>query len=123
MFKKIVLTSCFLLGIVSMSFSGITGKVLVPLQVEVINPTTTHTGHPRNPIEVPDICQDSHILYFNNVDYDLELVLLDEDGEEVYSTLVTAGTSAVVLPSTLTGDYELQLYPGGDYYFYSDITL
>jgi len=67
---------------------------------------------------------DGHTLYFNNVGYDLTLVLLDEDGEEAYATFVAAGTTAVVLPSTLSGDYELQLYPTDSvYYFYSEITF
>jgi hypothetical protein len=50
--------------------------------------------------------------------------LLDEDGYVVYTTFVPASTPTVVLPSTLSGDYELRLIPSGSaYYFYGDITL
>lgn len=93
------------------------------LQVGIVEPSDAHGGHTRTPVVVPEITQDGHTLYFNNVGYDLELVLLDEDGDEVYFVLVPANTASVVLPSSLSGDYELQLYPGGTYYFYSDITL
>jgi hypothetical protein len=41
-----------------------------------------------------------------------------------YSTIVPAGTGTVTLPATLTGDYELRLYPGGTaYFFYGFVTL
>ena len=93
------------------------------LEVRDVNPGGTLGGHPRMPIARPSISQDGHILYFNNVGYDLTLVLLDEDGEEAYTTFVPAGTTAVMLPSTLSGDYELQLLPGGSFYFYTVVTL
>ena len=95
----------------------------VNLQVGIVEPSTSQGGHPRTPIVVPSVTQDGHTLYFNNVTYDLELVLVDEDGDEVYSVLVPANTASVVLPSSLSGDYELQLYPGEAYYFYCVITL
>jgi hypothetical protein len=58
------------------------------------------------------------------VGYDLTLVLLDEDGDEAYTAFVPAGTSAVILPATLSGDYEIQLYPdGSSYYFFGWVSL
>lgn len=89
----------------------------------ILNPGNGQPSVPRTPIASPNISQDSHTLYFNNVGYDLTLVLLDEDGEEAYATFVPAGTTAVVLPSTLSGEYELQLLPGGSFYFYTIVTL
>ena len=56
------------------------------LEVRDVNPGGTLGGYPRTPIARPSISQDGHILYFNNVGYDLTLVLLDEDGEEAYTT-------------------------------------
>ena len=57
---------------------------------------------------LPKVSQDGHTLYFNNVGYDLTLVLLDDEQNEVYSALVPAGATAVMLPSSLNGTYELQ---------------
>lgn len=95
----------------------------LPLSVQWEDPTPANGGHPRTPIARPSVAQDGHTLYFNNVGYDLELVLLDEDGEEAYAVFVPANTASVILPASLSGDYELQLLPGGSYYFYSEITL
>ncbi len=89
-----------------------------------VGPTGALGGHPRTPVVRPKVAQDDHTIYFTNVGYDLTLVLLYGDGEEAYATFVPAGTTAVVLPSTLSGNYELQLYPTDSvYYFYADIEL
>ena len=121
-FKKALVVLSFAMGgIISVAQTNFS---LDPLFLEVhwFDPTDSG-GHPRTPIVCPNVSQDGHTLYFNNVGYDLELVLVDEDGEEAYTTFVAVGTTIVVLPASLSGDYELQLYPGGSYYFYSEITL
>lgn len=100
------------------------GSLPISLQVERVKPTSGVGGYPRTPVAVPNVEQEGHTFYFNNVGYDLTLVLLDEDGEEAYTTFVPAGTSAVVLPTTFSGEYELQLYPTDSiYFFYSVISL
>ena len=40
------------------------------------------------------------------------LNIKDEDGDVVYSTVVYSSETQVVLPSTLSGDYEIQLVTG-----------
>ena len=95
----------------------------VPLTVGFDDTTGTIPDHPRGPVLVPNVSLDSNTLLLN-VGYDLTLVLLDEDGEAVYTVYVPAGTSAVMLPATLCGDYEIQLYPdGSSYYFYGWLEL
>ena len=79
---------------------------------------------PKSPIEAPTVSIDGHTLYLYGVDFDLTLQLVDENDDVVYTVFVPANTSSVVLPSTLTGEFELQLIPTtGIYYFVSDITL
>lgn len=96
----------------------------IPLQVEYVDPTGNQGSRPRTPVARPNVSIDGHTLYLYHVGYDLALVLLDEDGEAVYTTFVPAGTSAVMLPATLSGDYEIQLYPdGSSYYFYGWVEL
>ena len=96
----------------------------IPLQVEYVDPTGNQGSRPRTPVARPTISLDGHTLYLYNVGYDLTLVLLDEDGEEAYTVYVPADTSAVMLPATLCGDYEIQLYPdGSSYYFYGWVEL
>ncbi|MBQ8711862.1 MAG: hypothetical protein IJ551_03430 [Prevotella sp.] len=90
----------------------------------IVEPTKPIKELPRTPIKKPSIAQDGHTFYFNNVGYDLTLALIDEDGEEAYTTFVPAGTPSVVLPSSLSGYYELQLCPDDSiYFFYADIML
>ena len=45
-----------------------------------------------------------------------------QDGTIVYSTCVSSGTTSVILPSTLTGDYEFRLV-ADTYYYYGYIEL
>ena len=95
----------------------------IPLQVEYVDPTGNQGSRPRTPVARPTISLDGHTLLLN-VGYDLTLALLDEDGEAVYTIYVPAGTSAVMLPATLCGDYEIQLYPDdSSYYFFGWVEL
>jgi hypothetical protein len=91
---------------------------------ERVKPTKPLGGYPRSPIECPEIGIDGYTLYLSNVSYDITLVLVDSEGEDAYTVFIPAGTTSVVLPSTLSGEYELQLIPTiGDYYYCGDITL
>ncbi len=119
--KLIVLLSLLLFGV-----SYVSAIESVPLSVEFagVDPYPSTGGLPRTPILVPNVSLDGHTLYLYNVGYDLTLVLLDEDGEVAYTVYVPAGTSAVNLPATLSGDYEIQLYPdGSSYYFFGWVEL
>ena len=98
--------------------------VPVPLGINFDDTTGTIPGNPRGPVLCPNVDLDAHTLYLYNVGYDLTLVLLDENDDEAYTTFISAGTSAVVLPATLSGDYEIQLYPEGtSYYFFGWVEL
>ena len=55
------------------------------------------------------ITQDDYVLTLPAFEEDFTLELRDEDDAVVYSTFVPAGTTQVVLPSTLSGDFELRL--------------
>lgn len=102
---------------------------LVPVQTQihfVVNyeePVVGGNPFPKSPIQPPYVTQNDNVLTFDANHADYVLTLLDEDGEEVYTTLVPSTTTTVVLPSSLTGLHEIQLYPGGDYYFTGDIIL
>ena len=102
------------------TFPKLGGKV--SLNVGIVDETGTHGGDPRSPIVIPSVSLDGHTLYTGAVWFDATLQVLDEDGNVVYTTFVPAGTPTVVLPSTLSGDYELQLIQGY-WYFYGYIIL
>lgn len=91
--------------------------------VEAVDPVAGGLPVPKSPTDPPQATLDGHVLTFTTSHADFVLTLLDEDGDEAYTVFVPAATTTVVLPSTLTGLFELQLYPGGSYYFSGDIVL
>lgn len=94
----------------------------LPLGVKKIDDKPTHPGYPKKPIEIPVVWQDGYELEIEapHAEYVLNIV----SGTTVaYSVVVPANVSVVYLPATLTGTFELQLYDGGEYYFYSEIEL
>ena len=107
-----------------MSFSSTQVNAFpIDLEAGYVDPHDGQGDPHRGPVLVPDVSLDGNTLLLN-VGYDLTLVLLDEDGEAVYTVYVPAGTSAVMLPATLSGDYEIQLYPdGSSYYFFGWVEL
>jgi len=116
--KKILFV--FLLSMMSLSafcqHPQVIHGTLIEWQVRYGHPITGPLT-PKSPVQAPVASIDDHTFYLYDVDYDLTLCLLDEDGEEVYTVFIPANTASVVLPATLTGDYELQLYTDGIYYF------
>jgi len=92
--------------------------------VEVIGTGGTAHPLPKSPVNPPQATLDDHVLTFTTSHADYTLTLLDVDGEAVYTTYVSSSVNVVVLPATLTGNYELRLTPNAsNYYFYGEISL
>ncbi len=81
-------------------------------QVHAINPTGTQGQMPRNPIDPPTVYLEDYTLTFEVDHPEYVLYIKDEDEVVVYSTVVTSATTEVVLPSTLSGDYVIELITG-----------
>lgn len=96
---------------------------LIQCQVCYDHPFGGGSSIPKSPVLVPTISLDNHTLYLYDVDYDLTLVLMDEDDQISYTVFIPANTTSVVLPSWLEGDYLLLLIPDEDYYYVGDISL
>lgn len=93
---------------------------------KVDDPSTVLGGRPRGSITPPSASLDDHTLYIEGEHPAYMLYLVDNSGEEpdvVYQVYVPANVGVVYLPATLTGTFELDLYNGGQYYFYSEIEL
>ena len=98
--------------------------VTIDFKVGIIDLYPLYPGHGKMPLRIPTIILDDSQIYFHDSHPDYTLTLLNEEGDVVYSTVVPAGTGTVTLPATLTGDYELRLYPDGTaYFFYGWIEL
>jgi hypothetical protein len=110
MIKKILLLLALLSGLNSKPLSA--GQI--PMQI-INESSASHTGSlaPPRPWY---ITQEDYVLTLPAFEDDFTLELRDEDDTVVYSTLVPAGTTQVVLPSTLSGDFELRL--AADTYYY-----
>ena len=94
----------------------------IPLQKERIKPTEPGTPNPKSPTLMPTVYINENTVSFGSELEGFTLKILDEDGVVVYSTVIAAGASQVVLPSTLSGEYEIR-FVTDDYYYYGYITL
>ena len=92
----------------------------VTLNAGYKDPTLSQTNPQKGPVLVPEVNLDDYTLTFDASCLGCELRLLDEDGVLVYSTTITSST--LVLPSYLSGNYELQIIRG-NFCFYGDISL
>ena len=107
--KKVFLTLALLMSML------VQAKELVPLTVSYDDNMPVGNGYGRPSIEVPLVYIDDYTLTFEAYHPDYALIIKDEDGDVVYSTSVYSAQTQVVLPSTLSGDYEIQLVMGNIY--------
>ena len=97
-------------------------SVIIQLSLTDIHP---NQPLPRTPIEVPQIGQTDHTLYFlDGIDLFLNIYSVDEGGNETleYTTAVSATTTEVQLPSSLSGTYIIEVVCDG-LYFRGEIEL
>ncbi len=113
--KKLLL---FLLGCFFISTHAMAQKpigndpIQINLSVGWVNPTPVGEGSARGPIDPPVVYLEDYTLTFEVDHPEFVLYIKDEDEVVVYSTVVTSATTEVVLPSTLSGDYEIDLVMG-----------
>lgn len=108
--KKLILFLLLLLGGGTFAF----GAQQIPMHI--IDETPPLGGHPYAPARPWYINQNDYILTLPDFEEDYTLQLLNEDEDVVYSVNCLSGTTQVVLPSTLTGDYEIVVIRGETYY-------
>ena len=94
----------------------------IDLQVYIYNPTGNLEGPHKGPVQIPEVSLDDHTLYFFTPCDGYTLNIVDENDVVVYAIVIPAGTTSLVLPATLSGEYELQLI-SGNYCFWGMITL
>lgn len=110
--KKTLLFVLILIGGCTFAF----GQNQIPMQI--IDQSSMGNGPTNAPPRPWNITQDENILTLPAFDEGFTLQLLDEDETVVYSTYIPASTTQVVLPSTLSGEFELRLIPfNATYYF------
>ena len=74
-------------------------------------------GAHRSPIAIPEIEIDGYTLLFMTPCDGCGLCLLDETETVVYTTIVPKNATSLVLPSYLSGEYEIQIVQGNIYFW------
>lgn len=112
-----------LLTMCSMSTFVWAAQEPVRLTAGKINEGEIGNDGPRGPIYVPSASIDDHTFYLSDhPDYVLQIVDPDDETIVYYETDFLSGVNSIVLPSTLSGTYEIRLL-WGDWYFYSIINF
>lgn len=112
MVRKLILFVILLIGGGSFSY----GAQQIPMHI--INPEGVGNGQTYAPARPWYITQDENVFTLSATPEDYTLVLLDEDDEVVYSDTLLSGSTMFVLPSTLSGNFELRLIPFASTYYY-----
>ena len=99
--------------------TAVAGQQNIPMQI--IDKDGVGNGHTYAPPRPWYIIQDDYTLTLPAFEDDYSLELRDEDGDVVYSTFLPSGTTQVILPSTLSGSFEIRLV--GNTYSYRGYIL
>lgn len=92
------------------------------LNVSFIDPTEEQGDPQKDSSMPPSVYLIDNELYFDTPCDGCTLNIVDENDVVVYTLVIPAGTTSLVLPSTLLGEYELQIICGY-YLFYGKIDL
>lgn len=116
--KKVIIYLCMFL------FSAVNAVNASPveLQVRITDSSISHKPIGRGPVEIPSVILEGHTLVFNSSCDNCALYLFNEDGDIEYSTVISEGTTSLILPTSLSSEYEIQLLRG-QYIFYGFIEL
>jgi hypothetical protein len=81
------------------------------LVAERIKKEPMGNDYPRSPVNIPSASIDDHTLYLceGHPDYVLQLVDPEDEDIIVYEVLIPANVNSIVLPSSLIGEYVIQL--------------
>ena len=84
----------------------------IQFHASITDPTVLNPGNPKSPIQPPTVYIEDYVLTFMAGHPEYVLNIKDEDGDVVYTTTVWSTDTEVILPSTLSGDYEIELIMG-----------
>lgn len=122
--KKYLKVLAFAMALMPFSSARVNANpVPVILQVMYDDPLIEHGNPHKSPVLIPSLSIDGHELIFVTPCDGFELSVVDANGQEVYSTTVPVNSNTLELPANISGEYQLRLSFGGDYYFYGYITL
>lgn len=118
--KRFLFISLLLAMLLSNSIA--TYAHIVDLESGYVDPEYGNDGQQKSPVLVPTVDLEVYTLTFYTPCDGCVLRLIDENDVEVYSTVIPTGATSLVLPSYLSGEYEIQIVQGNTY-FYGYINL
>lgn len=89
----------------------------IDFQVAILDPSIANEPIGRGPLVIPFVSLEGYTLYYVTPCDGCTLRLLDENDVVVYSTIIPTGTTSIVLPSNLSGEYEIQIIQGNIYFW------
>ena len=92
--------------------TSMSAQVLVPLSVNYDDEQPVTNGNPKTPITAPKVYINNYTLLFEVDHPEYVLYIKDENNNVVYSTVVSSTQTQVVLPSTLSCNYQIELVMG-----------
>lgn len=106
--KKLLFSSLFILfmNVSAMAWDPIT------FTVNFDDEQPGGNGHGKTSMWPPMVYIEDYTLLFENDHPEYVLYIKDEDGNVVYTTTVYSTQTQVVLPSILSGDYQIELVMG-----------
>ena len=115
--KKI---TCLLIAMLAFSFTQ--AEEFITFTCEEVHGHSLGHGHPKSPIEPPTVYIENDTLMFEADHPEYVLNIKDEENEVVYTTSVYSSITQIILPSSLSGNYEIELIMG-NWKFTGYITL
>ena len=97
-------------------------EVEIELYVSKVDHTTFGHNVPKTPVRPPHVSIENGVLSFTADHPEYVLFIRDEEGDVVYTTVVSSSVTQVVLPSTLSGEYQIELVMGS-WLFVGEITV
>lgn len=120
--KRFLIISCLaaMLSFTSVNVYADPEGIVLHLGYE--DPNDGDDGLQRSPILVPEISLDGNSIIFDTPCDGCTLRLVDANDNVVYSTVIPTGTTSLVLPSSLSGEYKIEIIQG-NLCFYGYINL
>lgn len=102
----------FLLVISLTSMAQDGNRTPITWSVGYFDPSGTINQRPKSPVYPPTVYLENHTLTFSPTHPEYILYIKDADDTVVYTTVVSVTETTAVLPTTLSGSYEIVLVMG-----------
>lgn len=105
----------FIFSLMLISFNAFAGDAQIvgeSLPLNYVAPETDpFKPNGRGPVYIPSVTIDGYTLYFWDA-ADFTISIVDDEEQVVYTTFVPANQTSVVLPTTLSGSYTIEVIRG-----------